>query len=67
MKPQAGQIKDIEKYLKRRIVESDRVEILAEGGSDNGETFLGCFVAKIGRKKYMFDNDSNVVFKLPRR
>ncbi len=50
MKAQAGQIKDIQKILPS--VTPAKITIIAEGGNDNGETFSGSFLAKIGRKCY---------------
>lgn len=44
MKPTKGQIKDIESKL--GYIPQSRVEILAEGGNDNGNTFSGDFFSK---------------------
>lgn len=55
MKPTKGQIKDIESKL--GYIPQSRVEILAEGGNDNGNTFSGNFLVKIKWKGiYRFSN-----------
>lgn len=54
MKAQQGQISDINRNIKN--VNADNIEIIAEGGSDNGKTFNGTFIAKIGKNKFKFEN-----------
>jgi hypothetical protein len=54
MKAQQGQISDINKNIKN--VNADNIEIIAEGGSDNGETFNGTFIARIGKNKFKFED-----------
>jgi len=59
MNPQKGQLKDIEKHYPNVNLKS--VSIIAEGGNDNGETFLGSFLfegKENGRTvKYKINND----------
>lgn len=52
MKAQQGQIKDL---LNLGITVS-KVTIVAEAGNDNGNTFIGEFLAKCGKKHYRIKN-----------
>jgi len=50
LKAQAGQIKDLQKFIPN--LKADSVQVIAEGGNDNGETFNGSFLAKVGKVMY---------------
>lgn len=52
MKPQQGQIND----LKKAGIFADNVQIVCEAGADNGHTFNGEFLAKVGRKFHRINN-----------
>lgn len=54
MKAQEGQLNDIKKVIP--TANSSNVEIIAEGGSDNGKTFNGSFLAKVGGKTFKFED-----------
>lgn len=51
---QPGQDKDIRKAFPN--YDKENSEIIAEGGNDNGETFRGSFLVKIGKSVYRFDD-----------
>lgn len=52
MKAQQGQINDI----RRNIPTAKNIEIIAEGGNDNGKTFRGEFLAKVDGKYHRFED-----------
>jgi hypothetical protein len=51
MKPQQGQINDL-----NNLGIYGAPTIVCEAGSDNGSTFNGAFLAKIGRTYYRINN-----------
>lgn len=59
MKIMSGQLADVRKHF--GAVDSEKCEILFEGGSDGKTTFNGSFIVKITRKGvYRFDDGKMV-------
>ena len=56
MTPQKGQINQIQKALGFDIVKTD-ITIVMEFGSDNGDCFLGDFIASVKGSLYRFNED----------